>query len=129
MQEIIKGELNVKEIVFSDKEVSGDNIKSMRSGDNFVSLDINVSEELLKEGILNEILRALQVARKEKGCKVGEFVDIEYTADSKEILSVIQENREKIMKEIHITSMSENKNIQDGKLIKIGDGNLSVVIL
>ena len=129
MQGIIKGELNIKEVIFSNQEVSGDNIKSMRSGDNFVSLDINVSEELLKEGMLNEILRALQVARKEKGCKVGEFVNIEYTADSKEILSVIQENREKIMKEIHITSMSENKNIQDGKLIKIGDGNLSIVIL
>ena len=129
MQEIIKGELNVKEIVFSDKEVGGDNIKSMRSGDDFVSLDINVSEELLKEGMLNEILRALQVARKEKGCKVGEFVDIEYTADSKEILSVMQENREKIMKEIHITSMKENGNVQDGKTIKIGEGSLSVVIL
>ncbi|HPP19089.1 MAG TPA: hypothetical protein PLT51_03880, partial [Candidatus Dojkabacteria bacterium] len=73
--------------------------------------------------------RALQVARKEKGCKVGEFVDIEYTADSKEILSVIQENREKIMKEIHITSMKENGNVQDGKTIKIGEGSLSVVIL
>ena len=121
--------MNIKEVIFSNQEVSGDNIKSMRSGDNFVSLDINVSEELLKEGMLNEILRALQVARKEKGCRVGQFVDIEYTADSKEILSVIQENREKIMKEIHITSMSENKNIQDGKLIKIGDGNLSIVIL
>ena len=129
MQEIIKGELNVKEVVFSEKEVSEEEVKSMANGDNFVSLNINITEELLQEGMLNEILRGLQVARKEKGCKVGQFVNITYTSDSQEILSIIGKNKERIMKEIHISKMEEDNNLKDGSVIKVGEGSLSVVIL
>ncbi len=96
MLEIVKGELNVKEIEVSSKKVKGDTIKTATLGEVFVSLDIKVTEELKEEGMLNEILRGLQVIRKQSGCSVGEYISLNYFSESEEIDILIQKYEEKI---------------------------------
>ncbi|KKP65328.1 MAG: Isoleucine-tRNA ligase, partial [candidate division WS6 bacterium GW2011_GWE1_34_7] len=61
MLDIVKGELNVKEVEYSKKEVEGKDIKSQSNGTIFVSLDTHISDDLKEEGLLNEVLRGLQV--------------------------------------------------------------------
>ncbi|TSC66885.1 MAG: ileS, partial [Parcubacteria group bacterium Gr01-1014_73] len=55
LAEILKGEINVKEIIF-DKDLKDE-----------VELDTNITPELKKEGDYREVLRRIQELRKEKG--------------------------------------------------------------
>lgn len=129
MLEIVKGELNVKEIEVSKKEVTGETVKTANLGDVFVSLDIKVTEELKEEGMLNEILRGLQVIRKQSGCSVGEYVSLNYFSESKEIDSLIQKYDERIKKSIYIKDIQKVENLSDGDEIKVGDVKLMTKIL
>lgn len=129
MQEIIKGELNVKEVLFSKQEIEEEGIESLGNGSIFVSLDIHVTEQLREEGLLNEILRGLQVARKESGCEVGQFVSVEYVSDSKNVLSLIEKYRENIQKGIYIKDIQKVESIENGIEIKVGEDILMTRIL
>ena len=129
MSDIIKGELNVKEVLFSKEEVSGENIVSSNAGEIFVSIDTLVTKELKEEGLLNEILRGLQVARKEFGCEVGEYISLQYQSEDKEILSIIEKYKESIKNTIYIKDMDIGTSIEDGFEIKIGESKLLTKIL
>lgn len=129
MLDIIKGELNVKEVVFSKDEVQGENIVSSKTGEEFVSIDTLITQQLKEEGLLNEILRGLQVARKESGCKVGEYISLQYQSDKEEIPSIIEKFKEEIKKAIYIKELEDVKNIDEGFEVKIGEEKLTVKIL
>ncbi len=129
MLEIIKGELNVKEVVFSKEVKEGETIKSLSTGDIFVSIDINVSDLLKEEGILNEILRGLQVARKESGCEVGEPISLEYATSSEQISGLIEQRKEIIKKNIYIQDLKKVEQIENGISLKVQDDVLITKIL
>jgi len=129
MLDIIKGELNVKEVVYSKEVVNGENIASSKIGDVYVSIDTLVTEELKEEGLLNEILRGLQVARKEFGCEVGEYISLQYQSDDKNILSIMEKNKEDIKKAIYIKEMNMVESIENAIDIKIGESKLMTKIL
>lgn len=129
MQDIIKGELNVKEVIFSKEEVKEDGCISSRMGEVFITLDTNISEELREEGLLNEILRGLQVARKESGCEVGEYISLQYQSEREEILGIIEKFAEDIKKAIYIKNLDVVENIEDGIEIKVGEEKLMAKIL
>ena len=129
MLDIIKGELNVKEVVFSKDEVQGENIVSSKTGEVFVSINTLITQQLKEEGLLNEILRSLQVARKESGCKVGEYISLQYQSDKEEIPSIIEKFKEEIKKAIYIKELEDVKNIDEGFEVKIGEEKLTVKIL
>ena len=129
MLDIIKGELNVKEVVFSKHEVQGEHIVSSKTGEEFVSIDTLITQQLKEEGLLNEILRGLQVARKESGCKVGEYISLQYQSDKEEIPSIIEKFKKEIRKAIYIKELEDVKNIDEGFEVKIGEEKLTVKIL
>ncbi|HRX43798.1 MAG TPA: DUF5915 domain-containing protein, partial [Candidatus Dojkabacteria bacterium] len=94
-----------------------------------VSIDTLITQQLKEEGLLNEILRGLQVARKESGCKVGEYISLQYQSDKKEILSIIDKFKKEIKKAIYIKELEDVKNIDEGFEVKIGEEKLTVKIL
>ena len=89
---LIKDEVNVKEITFDDK------IK------NEVELDTNITEELKEEGIVRDIIRDIQGARKERGLTPEDRISIWIfvSADKK---SVLEKNKELILKEVRAKEM------------------------
>ncbi len=127
MQEIVKGELNVKEVIYETELVKGDGYISQQVGNVFVTLDTNISDELKVEGMLNEIIRGLQVARKESGCIVGEMVSIEYLGD-KEVVQLIESNKEKLMKLGMFNSFDLVKSIDTSVKIIVKDYELRIKI-
>lgn len=129
MQEIVKGELNVKEVEYSKSLVEGEGISSLSNASVFVSLDIRVSEELKEEGVLNEILRGLQVARKESGCEVGELISLRYETQDEYISKLIEKYLESIKKSIYIKEIQKLQQIENGIQIKVGESVLGVEIL
>ena len=72
--EILKGEVNVKEVVFGDK----------------LELDTNLSEDLKLEGLTAELTRQIQQLRKDSGLKIGEMATLEYQSESDIIKRAMQ---------------------------------------
>ncbi|MFC1755930.1 DUF5915 domain-containing protein, partial [Patescibacteria group bacterium] len=81
----------VKEVVFE----KGD-------GEKTVSLDLEIDDELKKEGMLRDIIRKLQNLRKKSGLKVEDRINATYP-DDKEIKEVVKlyedEIKEKVLAE------------------------------
>jgi isoleucyl-tRNA synthetase len=124
--DIVKGELNVKEVEYSKKPKDGENLVTLEDKGIFVTLDINISEELEQEGILNEISRGLQVARKESGSKVGEYVDVEYFVENQILKKLIEENSSSLKEFLYIDNLKYNEDIAGTRDIKLGDDILKV---
>ncbi|MBC7074121.1 class I tRNA ligase family protein [Candidatus Parcubacteria bacterium] len=90
--ELIKEEVNVKEITFGEK----------------LFLDTTLTPELLKEGIIREIMRHIQAMRKEMGLQPKEKVIVQYEGDER-LKEVIRENKDYILKEANIEDIFEKK--------------------
>ncbi len=129
MLDIVKGELNVKEVEYSKEEVKGDDIKTQSTGNIFVSLNIHISEELKEEGLLNEILRGLQVARKEGGCEVGERVSINYSTSSKVVEDILEKYTDDIKKGILLNEINKVDSLESNTKVKVGEEEILIEIL
>jgi isoleucyl-tRNA synthetase len=64
-----------------------------------VVLDTNLTEELLEEGFVREIISKVQTMRKEAGFEVMDKIKISYQADEK-VSSVFEANKETILSEV-----------------------------
>ena len=70
-------------------------------GDNFVTvvLDTQLTEELLEEGFVREIISKIQTMRKEAGFEVMDHIAVSYVAEEK-VAAVMERNGETIMSEV-----------------------------
>jgi isoleucyl-tRNA synthetase len=75
-QDIIKEELNVKEIDLVKKVKDGKNWVKSEADGVVVSLNTDITAELKKEGLAREISRQIQNERKNVGLNVGDPVDV-----------------------------------------------------
>ena len=82
--EIIKDELNVKEVVFGDETIQGS-----------VMLDTEITPELKREGGYRELVRAVQDLRKQQGLMPSDVVTITLSQNTEEILSLFLEEFKK----------------------------------
>lgn len=80
LDEIIKDELNVKEIRFFDaqSDVSDKNVAWEKLGEIEVGLAITITPELELEGQAREIIRFIQETRKEAGFEVDDRIEVGY---------------------------------------------------
>lgn len=68
-------------------------------GNNLVALDIELTEDLIKEGALREIIRQIQVARKEADFMIEDRIYIEFVCEDEKINQILTEFAEQIKKE------------------------------
>ena len=77
--ELLKQELNVKKVTIASGK-----------GEMRIILDTHITRELKAEGDARELVRKVQILRKEKGCRIDEKVNLtlpsEYQSLSKELL-------------------------------------------
>jgi isoleucyl-tRNA synthetase len=75
-------ELNVKEIDFVDKEITGDtnSIVAVDEGDFWVAVSTELSAELEAEGTAREVVRRLQTMRRSAGLDITDHINICYQA-------------------------------------------------
>jgi isoleucyl-tRNA synthetase len=93
LNEIIKEELNVKEILVDKKQ------------EETIILDTKITDDLRLEGVAREIIRYIQEMRKEAGFEVDNRIEIGYISQS----PVFSKFRELIAKETLANSISEGK--------------------
>lgn len=77
LEESIKEELNVREILYGLDVPKDGKWKSVKEKETKVSLDFEINTELAVEGLKREIIRAVQNARKKAGLRVGENATVE----------------------------------------------------
>ncbi len=98
---ILKEEVNVKEVVFE-------------AGENSVSLDTTLTEDLKKEGVMREIVRTVQDERKDMGLNPDDKVVVSIAADP-------------LAKELAEKFRSDIESSVNGKLI-FGEGRIPVPV-
>lgn len=91
--EIIKDEVNVKEIIF-DEEVKGE-----------ILLDTNITAELKEEGTAREFMRNLQDLRKEKGFEAKDRAELSIIS-SPEFKNLVEKFAEEIKKTVGLSKIS-----------------------
>jgi isoleucyl-tRNA synthetase len=112
--DILKEEVNVKEVLWSDGDVQS------------VELDITLTDDLKREGLARELVRLVQSARKEAGLEVDDRINLSFITDSKELNEAIGQYGDYIRTEtlaVDLTSEKlDNYNVEQkiiGQSIKI----------
>ncbi|HSX18346.1 MAG TPA: isoleucine--tRNA ligase [Candidatus Saccharimonadales bacterium] len=99
MVDILKDELNVKEVVETRPRVEsiweGGSARIVPS----TTLDINLTDELKQEGIMREVVRSVQNARKKAGLNVEDRIQLKIESDSAEITEAIKKFKDTIFAE------------------------------
>jgi len=101
---LIKDELNIKEIIFSD-EVLGE-----------VELDTEISPELKEEGNLRDLIRSLQDLRKKAGLNTSQKIILYIQADT-DARKFMEKFSEEIKKSANIEKLEFNTLLEDGQEI------------
>lgn len=100
--EIIKDELNVKEVNFVKKITDGDNFFSSEN----VALDMALNEELVLEGEYRNLVRQIQSLRKDEGLNVDDTIEVvlEKSDVNESVLKVYQKDLEQKVgaKSVHL---------------------------
>ncbi len=89
---IILEELNVKELVSA-------------TGESRVALDTQLTPALKREGMMREVVRNIQNARKQAGLNVDDRIDLSLSTTDEELRQAIHEHQETIKSETLATSL------------------------
>jgi len=99
--DLIKDEVNVKEVVFDDT------IKEE------IELDLRLTPELKEEGMVREIIRAVQDMRKEAGLTPGDEIAISFDS-SAQMLGMLGKNQKIMLQEFRAKKYSTEKEMKEG---------------
>lgn len=116
--EIVKDELNVKRVeVVTGSEVDG-------GANPEVVFDLHITSELKREGLMREVIRFVQSARKKAGLNVDDRIMLSLTTHDEQLQKAIDEHSDTIISETLAQSLSskdyshkETVNIEDQELI------------
>ena len=112
--EIIKDEINVKEIIF-DGNISEE-----------MELNTSITSELREEGMIRELTRQIQEERKNQGLVPQDKIILSLYVDNQEIKEMIQKRMDYIKKEASIEQFDFKENNFKGATINL-NGNKIVI--
>lgn len=110
--DILKEELNVKEVVVGDE----------------LTLDLTVTPELKREGLMREVIRYVQSARKDAGLQVDDRIQLSLTATDEQLQQAIREHESVIADETLAIEIVSNREYVHTTTVSI-DGSELVVSL
>lgn len=116
--DILKDELNVKRVE-----------ADTRGKTHEVALDLEITPELKREGLMREVIRQVQSARKAAGLNVDDRIVLSLTAEDAELQQAIEEHRETIASETLAAELVETAP-KDGfeQAVKVEGQPLTVVL-
>jgi len=107
LEEIIIEEINVKKMVVAEQ--IPDYYLSQETDDLKVTLDPTLTEELKREGMIRDLVREIQSARKKAGLQIEDHINLDLLFESAELTSAIQEWREYLLSE----TLCQDLKVQD----------------
>jgi isoleucyl-tRNA synthetase len=114
LKEIMKAELNVKEIESTEEPKEGKGLITNGQYEEFVTLDTEITEELRNEGYINDFLRQYQNARK-KGDDIdyGDPVNLAVGIEDEEMKNILDEYLKEYHKDLDIEEYSFKSEINE----------------
>lgn len=91
LKEVVKEELNVKEVKFGDE----------------ISLDFEITPDLKQEGLMREVVRVVQAGRKNAGLNVDDRIKLYLKTEAKELLEAIKKFEQEIATEVLASEWSD----------------------
>lgn len=110
---IILEELNVKALKKSD-------------GDSGVALDLKLTPELKREGMMREVVRNVQSARKQAGLNVDDRIELSLSTADKELHKAVQEHEATVMAETLAVSLVFDQSLAFEVSCSVDDAPLTV---
>jgi isoleucyl-tRNA synthetase len=111
LMRIIAEELNVKGVeICGDKEIDGDSVIVKEDGVLKVFLHTKITDELKKEGLVREIVRAINQARKDQKLTIQDRVVVTYETDDEVLKQVFAELADEIKKSVLADSLLDGDN-------------------
>lgn len=101
------------------------------NGNSVLALDIQLTEELIKEGTVRDVIRQCQLIRKEAGYEVEQRVKMSISSDDEAILAALTEKTEYIKNELLADSLYFNEDMQSDlqKEVEIGDSKVKLAVI
>lgn len=96
-ESIIKEELNVKAVVYE-----------IPKADLVISLDLEITPELKREGLMREVIRFVQNARKDAGLSIDDRIDLSISSQEEDVIKVVREFNDEISAETLAKSLSDS---------------------
>ena len=91
-------------------------------------LDITIDENLMLEGVQRELVRAMQVVRKENDLKIEQRITLFVESKSELINRVVEKFKNKIMQEVLANKFEDIQNPKIEQDLVVADENLVVKI-
>lgn len=91
-------------------------------------LDITIDENLMLEGVLRELIRALQVLRKENNLKIEQRITLFVDSESETLKKVVDKFKDKIMQEVLANKFEDVQNPKIHQTLVVGDEEVDVKI-
>ncbi|MEZ4210553.1 MAG: DUF5915 domain-containing protein, partial [Patescibacteria group bacterium] len=108
--EILKEELNVKEVILGGAEET---------------LNTDISEELRIEGVMRELVRSIQITRKNSGLEVADRIKLEWESDAEDVEKAFFTFKDYIANEtlavevVKTTGIEEKETQLNGNVVKL----------
>ncbi len=93
-----------------------------------VALDINLTEELKREGIAREMVNRIQNLRKDMGLEVQDKIEVQLSSKEEIVKVALEENRTYICRETQANNLTLVDKIEGGETIDINDYRVNVSI-
>lgn len=90
IKEIVRDELNVREVEYSKEQPKGDGLMSFGQNEEYVTLDTNMTEELRREGLLNNFLRKYKDIRKKNGLRMNDLINLSIYTEITELRDLLE---------------------------------------
>ena len=99
----VKVPQNAKSFDFAPILMEELNVKSVEFGGESVEFDFELTPELRAEGLMREIIRHIQAARKKAGLNVDDRIELNFTSENAEVLDAFKKFEQEISKEVLAT--------------------------
>ncbi len=123
MKLLLQKELNIMEVNEMRELSSGNGILTAEDKNHAtsVSIDSNLDDELLEKGLLREIIRHIQSARKTNGFKQGDSVKVEVVTQSEKVNAMITKYTAEISEAVSASNISlKNSEVSSDKGVELG---------
>lgn len=128
LREIVKEEINVKEISYSEKPEVGEGINTVGEGSNFITIDCNLTDDLREEAFINEFMRRYKDLRKRKGLKVDDIVTVYLQIDDEDTRRILEDYVETSLDEFHAEDVVFGDSIESDVEIEVSGQKIGIGI-
>ena len=114
--ELLKGELNVEEVVLDEKQSEA------------VTLDTFITPELKEKGLVRELVRTINQIRKEQKLTIKDKIIVVYETENRDLKSIFAKYHSDISQSVLAREIKSGK-VEDGKELLIGGNKITIKLI